>query len=71
MIFSALNRLGARQPIGLIRAAGLPLASADLRLKSNFSRRINVICPVQSCLKKYSGFPKPQISFITVAVHPT
>jgi hypothetical protein len=33
-----------------------------LRLKSNFLNRINVICPVQSHLKKYSGFPKSQIS---------
>jgi len=33
-----------------------------LRLKSNFPSRINVICPVQSHLKKYSGFPKSQIS---------
>jgi hypothetical protein len=35
---------------------------ADLRLKSNFLSRINVICPVQSRLKKYSDFPKSQIS---------
>jgi hypothetical protein len=33
-----------------------------LRVKSNFPRQINVICPVQPYLKKYSGFPKSQIT---------
>jgi hypothetical protein len=33
-------------------------ASADLRVKSNFSNRIKVFLPVQSPLKKYSVFPK-------------
>jgi hypothetical protein len=35
-----------------------------MRVKPNFSSQINVICPVQSHPKKYSGFPKPQITFI-------
>jgi hypothetical protein len=36
-----------------------------LRVKSNFSNRIKLFLPVQSLLKKYSGFPKPQITFIS------
>jgi hypothetical protein len=36
-----------------------------LRVKSNFLSRIKLFLPVQSRLKKYSGFPKPQITFIT------
>jgi hypothetical protein len=39
-----------------------PARPTDLRVKSNFLSRINVIWTVQSRLKKYSGFPKPQIS---------
>jgi hypothetical protein len=35
---------------------------ADLRVKPNFLSRINVIWAVQSLPKKYSGFPKSQIS---------
>ena len=61
----------ARWPGGLIRVAGLPARPADLRVKSNFSNRIKLFLSVQSRLKKYSGFPKPQITFITAAVHPT
>jgi hypothetical protein len=33
-----------------------------LLLKSNFFNRIKLFLPVQSHLKKYSGFPKSQIS---------
>jgi len=33
-----------------------------LRLKSNFLNRIKLFLPVQSRLKKYSGFPKSQIT---------
>jgi hypothetical protein len=33
-----------------------------LRVKSYFLSRIKVICPVQPHLKKYSGFPKSQIT---------
>jgi hypothetical protein len=33
-----------------------------LRLKSNFSNRIKLFLPVQSLPKKYSVFPKSQIS---------
>jgi hypothetical protein len=36
-----------------------------LRVKPNFSSRINVIWVVQSRCKKYSDFPKPQITFIS------
>ena len=39
--------------------------SAELRVKSNFSSRINVIWVVQSRCKKYSDVPKPQITFIS------
>jgi hypothetical protein len=35
---------------------------ADLRVKSNFPSRIKLFLPVQSLPKKYSGFPKQQIS---------
>jgi hypothetical protein len=31
-------------------------------LKSNFFNRIKLFLPVQSLAKKYSGFPKPQIT---------
>jgi hypothetical protein len=40
----------------------LPRTPAGLRVKSNFSSRINVIWAVQSCSKKYSDFPKSQIT---------
>jgi hypothetical protein len=39
-----------------------PKRPTDLRVKSNFSSRISVICPVQPYLKKYSDFPKAQIT---------
>ena len=45
--------------------------SADLHLKSNFSCRIKLFLPVQSHPKKYSGFPKPQITFISRPSRPT
>jgi hypothetical protein len=35
---------------------------ADLRVKSNFLNRIKLFLSVQSLPKKYSGFPKSQIS---------
>ena len=35
---------------------------ADLRVKSNFPSPIRLFLPVQSRSKKYSGFPKSQIS---------
>jgi hypothetical protein len=35
---------------------------AALRVKSNFLSRIKLILPVQSLLKKYSVFPKKQIT---------
>jgi len=38
--------------------------SRRLRVKSNFLNRIKLFLPVQSHPKKYSGFPKPQITFI-------
>ena len=34
----------------------------NLRVKSNFSSRIKLFLPVQSLAKKYSAFPKPQIT---------
>jgi hypothetical protein len=39
-----------------------PAGPADLRVKSNFSNRIKLFLPVQSHTKKYSDFPKPQIT---------
>jgi hypothetical protein len=47
---------------GLRAAAARPV---PLRAKSDFLSRINVIWVVQPLLQKYSGFPKPQITFIT------
>ena len=58
----------AYRAVGSIRTHGLPARLWDSRVKSNFSSRINVIWVVESHLKKYSGFPKSQISFITPAV---
>jgi hypothetical protein len=43
----------------------------DLRLKSNFSCWIKLFLPVQSHLKKYSDFQKPQITFISPPSRPT
>jgi hypothetical protein len=37
-------------------------ADFDLRLNRKLSWRIKLICPVQSCRKKYSDFQKSQIS---------
>jgi hypothetical protein len=45
-----------------LASSGFPRGLPDLRLESNFPSQINVICPVQSHSKKYSGFPKSQIS---------
>jgi hypothetical protein len=45
-----------------LASSSCPRTPADLRVKSNFLNRINVICPVQSPSKKYSGFPKSQIT---------
>jgi hypothetical protein len=59
---SALNRPAARaNPLALC----LSRTPSGLRVKSNFLSRIRLFLPVQSHLKKYSGFPKPQITFIT------
>jgi hypothetical protein len=40
----------------------------DVRRKSDLSWRIKVICPVQSCCKKYSASPPTQITSRTAAV---
>ena len=55
----------AHRPVGLMRLRASRAPPTDLRVKSNFSNRIKLFLPVQSLPKKYSGFPKPQISFIT------
>jgi hypothetical protein len=39
-----------------------PPVPSNLRVKSNFPSRIKPILPVQSPLKKYSDFPKAQIT---------
>src|SRR6476469_8467141 len=39
-----------------------------MRAERNLSRRINVICPVQSSPKKYFAFRVGQITFTTPAV---
>jgi hypothetical protein len=59
-----LTRLRIVPPSHLSLSAGLHAsrASRDLRVKSNFSNRIKLFLPVQSLPKKYSGFPKPQIT---------
>jgi hypothetical protein len=54
---SRLTRRAPRRPAGFMLWT-LPRAPADLRVKPNFSNRINVIWAVQSLSKKYSGFPK-------------
>jgi hypothetical protein len=41
---------------------GLSRAPADLRVKFNFSSQIKLFLPVQPHPKKYSGFPKSQIT---------
>jgi hypothetical protein len=43
----------------------------DLRLKSNFASRIKPILPVQSLPKKYSDFPKSQITLYPQPSRPT
>ena len=65
MAFRNTSRLLPKR--SLIRPTGdrTPARAADLRVKSNFSNRIKLFLSVQSRLKKYSGFPKPQITFIT------
>ena len=45
-----------------MRTAGLQPASVNLRLKSDFLNRIKLFLPVQSLAKKYSCFPKSQIT---------
>jgi hypothetical protein len=40
----------------------------DLRPKPDFTSRIKANQPVQPFLKKYSDFPKPQITFMSPAV---
>ena len=46
--------------------AGQPLM--DLRVKSDLSNPINLICPVQSCWQKYSASRLTQIKSISFAV---
>ena len=43
-------------------------AGFDLRLNRKLSWPIKLIWPVQPCLKKYSDFPKTQITFITIPI---
>ena len=50
----------ARKPV-----TGFKSAQRTCVLKSNFLNRIKLFLPVQSRLKKYSDFPKPQITFIS------
>ena len=54
------------------RRESVPLATSNkiiaLRLKSNFSRRIKLICPVQSCLQKYSALVSAQITHMSFAI---
>jgi len=46
----------------LIRAASLPRAPAELRVKSNFLSRIKLFLSVQPLPKEYSGFQNSQIT---------
>ena len=46
-------------------------AHGALRVRADLLSRINVICPVQSCLQKYSAFPVGQITTTTAASCPT
>jgi hypothetical protein len=46
-------------------------ASTDLHEKTNFLKPIKLFLSVQSRLKKYSGFPKAQITFISPLSRPT
>jgi hypothetical protein len=41
-----------------------------LRVKPDLLKYFNLICPVQSHLKKYSDFPKTQITSISTTVPP-
>jgi hypothetical protein len=42
-----------------------------LREKTDFVRPINVICPVQICLKEYSASRSAQITGVSIASRPT
>ena len=68
-----LAPLGARRTTGWLDPGLRALLErpSDLRAKSNFSSRIKLFLPVQPLPKRYSDFPKSQISFISAAVHPT
>jgi len=57
--FNITRRAG---PSASHEAAASRVHPADLRVKSNFLNRIRLFLPVQSRSKKYSGFPKLQIS---------
>jgi hypothetical protein len=46
----------------LYASCDAPARPADLRVKSNFSNRIKLFLPVQPLPKKYSVFPKSQIT---------
>jgi hypothetical protein len=48
--------------VGFASLGDARLPPAPLRVKSKFSKQFNVICPVQSRSKKYSAFPKSQIT---------
>jgi len=51
--------------------ANSPAGPTHLRLKSNFLNGIKLFLPVQSHLKKYSGFQKTQITFLLPPSRPT
>ncbi|SHG38478.1 hypothetical protein [Bradyrhizobium erythrophlei] len=59
---SALNTTRRAGPSASSRLGTFRVHSAELRVKPNFLSRIKLILPVQSRLKKYSVFPKSQIS---------
>jgi hypothetical protein len=51
--------------------SGRFLPGKSVRVQRELLNRINVIWPVQSCLKKYSDFPKSQISLYPQPSCPT
>jgi hypothetical protein len=55
----------------LRRTTGLFPGLGALRVKTNLLSRINLICPVQSHVKKYSASHLTQIKSISITVHPT
>ena len=71
IVMSAACRWGNLGNANPIYPRSFARRTRPLRGKTNFLNQINVICPVQICLKEYSASRSAQITGVSIASRPT